>query len=117
MAGAREDGAQAILPLGGSLNLAGYALEASHRRGVSALFPRAWMADYGGLASYGPSWYGLGKSAARVVDRILKGVKAENIPIELNRRMELVINLRTAKRLGIAIPPETLARAHRVICP
>ena len=117
VAGAREDGAEAILPVGGSLNLAGYALEASHRPGVPALFPRAWMADYGGLASYGPSWYGLGKIAARVVDKILKGAKAEEIPIELNRAMELVINLRTAQRLGITVPPETLARAHRIIRP
>ncbi len=104
-----------ILPAGGRLNISGYALQASTRRRVPVLFSRSWMADYGGLASYGPSWYGLGRRAARLMDKILKGAEAQAIPWERNGQAELVVNLRTAEALGLSIPPEVLSRAARVI--
>jgi putative tryptophan/tyrosine transport system substrate-binding protein len=73
------------------------------------------MAEYGGLASYGPSWYGLGRQAARLLASILQGVKPADLPIEVTEQMGLVINLRTAKALGITVPVVLLSQADRVI--
>jgi putative ABC transport system substrate-binding protein len=104
-----------ILPVGGRWNIAGYALQASLQHHMPTMFSRAWMAEYGGLASYGPSWYGLGRRAARLVADIMRGAKPEELPIEVVQQMELVVNLRTARALGITIPPTLLSQADRVI--
>jgi putative ABC transport system substrate-binding protein len=73
------------------------------------------MAEYGGLASYGPSWYDLGVQAARLVDRIIKGAAPKALPVEASHKMHFVINLRTAQRLGLTIPPALLSQADEVI--
>jgi putative ABC transport system substrate-binding protein len=69
----------------------------------------------GQLLSYGPNGPGAGSIVASIVDRVLRGAKPGDIPIEQPTKFELVINLKTAKALGLAIPPKLLQRANEVI--
>lgn len=73
------------------------------------------FAEAGGLLFYGPDQKPMFQRAAVMIDKMLKGTKPAELPIEQPKKFELVINLKTAKQIGAAIPPKVLARADRVI--
>jgi putative ABC transport system substrate-binding protein len=80
-----------------------------------AVYPYTELVEAGGLMSFGPSYPGMHKRAAYFVDKILKGVKPADLPMEQPSKFELVINVRTAKALGLTIPRSVLLRADELI--
>jgi len=104
--------------VGGGLRLFGFrqkivGLAAKNR--LPAIFEEVQNVEAGGLMSFAPDGRGHMKAAAKYVDRILKGAKPADLPIERPTRLDLVINLKTAKVLGLKIPQSVLIRADRVI--
>jgi putative tryptophan/tyrosine transport system substrate-binding protein len=82
---------------------------------LPVIYPWGFFVDNGGLMSYGPSFGGEGRDAARLVDKILRGTKAADLPVEQPMKFELIISLKAAKQIGLTIPPNVLARADKVI--
>jgi putative ABC transport system substrate-binding protein len=104
-----------LQPPGPSLNIPGFILEAASQQAPPTMFDAASWMERGGLVSYGPDYHETGRQAARLVDKILKGAKPAEIPVEVNPKIEFAINLKVAKALGLTIAPEVLYRADRLI--
>jgi putative tryptophan/tyrosine transport system substrate-binding protein len=90
-------------------------VELAEKYRLPALYPFAVFVKHGGLMSYGPDEAELGRNAAVMVGKILKGAKPADIPIFQPTKFDLAINLKTAKALGLTVPPELLATADEVI--
>ena len=84
-------------------------------RRIPAVYPAAVFARAGGLVSYGVDLVDLQRRAAAYVDRILRGAKPQDLPVQLPSKFELVINLKAAKALGLTVPAMLLASADEVI--
>jgi putative ABC transport system substrate-binding protein len=90
-------------------------LRLARDRRLPAIYPARTYSFDGGLMSYGPDGADLFRQAATYVDRILRGAKPGELPVQFPNKFELVINRGTAKSMGIAIPPTLIARADDVI--
>src|SRR5262245_42830882 len=108
----------------GALLVLSDAMLNSHRTRLADLAARSRLpaaygvresVEAGGLLSYGPSFLDLFRRSATFVDKILRGAKPADLPVEQPSKFELVSNLKTAKALGLTIPPSLLARADQII--
>jgi putative ABC transport system substrate-binding protein len=99
------------LMLANGKRIAGFAL----KNRLPSIYVRREFVDAGGLMSYGADLADSYRRAAVYVDKILKGAKPADLPVEQPTKFEFIINLKTAKQIGLTIPPNVLARADRVI--
>jgi putative tryptophan/tyrosine transport system substrate-binding protein len=109
--------ADAVLMLGGPVATAQRVqiVEIAAKNRLPAIYPQSDYMDVGGLMFYGPSISDLFRRAATYVDKILKGAKPADLPVEQPTTFEFIINLKAAKQIGLTIPPNVLVRADRVI--
>ena len=114
---ARKNGAQAVLVLSSPVLFSQRTqlakLAVSNR--VPVIFPQSEFVEDGGLMSYAPNYPDLFRRAATYVDKILKGRKPAELPVEQPIKFEFIVNLKAAKQIGLTIPPNVLARADKVI--
>jgi ABC-type uncharacterized transport system substrate-binding protein len=89
--------------------------ELAAKHGLPAIYDRRDFAEVGGLLSYGTNVADLDRRVAAYVDKILKGAKPADLPVEQPTKFELVINLKAAKQIGLTIPPNVLAKADKLI--
>lgn len=113
----REGGQDGILIVqsGPNLNIPGRSLQVATSNRIPTMYQASFWSQVGGLASYGPDQYSQGRQSARLAHKILTGTHPRELPVELPHRIEFVINLKTAKGLGLQVPPSVLFRADRVI--
>jgi putative tryptophan/tyrosine transport system substrate-binding protein len=88
-------------------------LAAQHR--LPGIYPTRQFVEEGGLMAYGPLIGDLYRRAAVYVDKILKGAKPADLPVEQPMKFEFIVNLKTAKQIGLTVPPNVLSKADRVI--
>ena len=82
---------------------------------LPAMYSNSEFVEAGGLMSYAPNYMDLFRRTADLVDKILKGTKTADLPIDQPKKFEFIINLKAAKQIGLTIPPNVLARADKVI--
>jgi len=90
-------------------------IELAIKHRLPAMYPNTRSVEAGGLMTYAGDRRERYRRAADYVDKVLKGAKPADLPVERPKKFELVINLKTAKQIGLTIPPNVLARADRVI--
>jgi putative ABC transport system substrate-binding protein len=110
-------GAEALIVFGDAMfwNHREEIVALAEKSGMPAIYPEREFSDAGGLLAYGPNVADNFRHAAGYVDKILKGAKPGDLPIQQPVKFELIVNLKTAKELGLTIPPAILARADEVI--
>jgi putative tryptophan/tyrosine transport system substrate-binding protein len=108
-------GALTVLPSNMFTNERRRLVDLAAKTRLPAVYPWRDFVDAGGLMSYGPNLADLNRRAATYVDKILKGAKPDDLPVEQPTKFELVINLKTAKALGLTIPQSVLGQADEVI--
>jgi ABC-type uncharacterized transport system substrate-binding protein len=107
--------ADAVLVLNFPGNISRGIPDLAVKNRLPAIYYNSTIVDGGGLMSYGASINDLDRRAATYVDKILKGTKPADLPVEQPKKFEFIINLKAAKQIGLTIPPNVLARADRVI--
>src|SRR5271169_1814264 len=112
---ARTPNAGLVVTVGRTAVRRDLIVAAAAKHGVPAIYPYRYYASDGGLISYGPDTIEPYLRAAGYVDRIFKGEKPANLPVQAPTKYHLAINLKTAKALGLTVPPSLLARADEVI--
>ena len=114
---AKRDGAQALITTAGGLinTQQRQVLDFAAKNRLPAMYPTSEFVEAGGLMSYAPNYTDLCRRAADFVDKILKGTKPADLPVEQPTKFEFVVNLKAAKQIGVTIPPNVLARADKVI--
>jgi putative ABC transport system substrate-binding protein len=114
---AKREGAQALITTPGGLitTQQRQVLDFAAKNRLPAMYPYTEFVEAGGLMSYGPSQTDQWRRAADFVDKILKGTKPADIPVEQPMKFEFVISLIAAKQIGVTIPPNVLVRADKVI--
>jgi putative tryptophan/tyrosine transport system substrate-binding protein len=114
---ASREQADAVLVLGGPVVLPQRTkvAELAVKNRLPAIYNRPEFVEAGGLVSYSASYTDMSRRAATYVDKILKGAKPADLPVEQPTKFEFIINLKAAKQIGLTIPPNVLARADRVI--
>ena len=114
---AKREGAQALITTTGALlnTQQRQVLDFAAKNRLPAMYPYSEFVEAGGLMSYGPNQADLWRRAADFVDKILKGTKPADIPVEQPMKFEFVISLIAAKQIGVTIPPNVLVRADKVI--
>jgi putative ABC transport system substrate-binding protein len=90
-------------------------IEQATKNRLPTIYPRSDYVDNGGLMSYAQNFAADGRDAARLVDKLLKGAKPADLPVEQPTKFEFVVNLKASKQIGLTIPPNVLVRADRVI--
>lgn len=117
LAGMKAGGRDGILIIQAApnLNIPGRSLEVATSNKVPTMYPSSLWSKVGALASYGPDQYLQGRQAARLAARILSGTRPADLPVELPDRIEFIVNVRTARLLGLDIPRPVLVRVDRLI--
>ena len=113
--GGQSNGGLIVQPDGITLGHRQLIIDLAARHGLPAVYPFRVFAMEGGLMAYGINVADQFRGAASYIDRILRGAKPADLPVQAPTKFELVINLKTAKALGLDVPPSLLARADEVI--
>ncbi|HSR81800.1 MAG TPA: ABC transporter substrate-binding protein [Hyphomicrobiaceae bacterium] len=109
------NGGLIVTPSALTLVLRASIIELAARHKLPAIYPNRHFVTAGGLVSYGPDLVEQYRQAASYIDRILKGEKPADLPVQAPTKYELVVNLKTAQALGLTVPPALLARADEAV--